>query len=577
LAFNGFIRNGITTTPPGINFWGDVEVDWNQSNCAAATLDTVRYSGGPYHTAGAGWDTTLSAAPVFSAASGELRNGDHCYRMIADRADFIEEGLNEGNNGAPWTPFTITGLPECADGIDNADPEDTLADYPSDPGCSSDSDDDETNIGGPVVTSFTATPNPVAANNDYVLNVSATGASSCLIEKQPVGSSSWHTLAGGSGCYNLSSGSWSSAGQGYTMRATQEASLPGGGINLGVGTNKYRATCYAGPGACVGAASTPSTFDFVINAGGPTMPDLVSAGFTIGPEPYTVGGNIALAGRVRNDGLTTFPNRFNNDFTYRWGTTGAWLSFPGNVDRIAPLNTGEEAVDDAVFVPAVAGTNLYFQHCVDSSREITESNETANCEEIGPFTVNSSGPAPTITRFEICDNDGVSNCALTRTVATGTPLKVVWNANDATRCDMSRGADFTTSGNTSGTDSITASAIPVTTTDYQMICSGPGGITSSPVASVTTHGIRPILSASRTVVKRGESITLSWDTNNGNETLCGITGGGLTGYNPLPAGGDVERGTTGDIVINGRTTFRLTCGALSDVKTIDIIGDGGET
>lgn len=536
------VRN--TTATSIATLFGDAYYyQWNSTSSAGWT----HWGGVVYNHAGLGAfatarDSDSSLIPVGGPGTLYVR---HCADILSAVPDPTADDCS--------APISITSIPGVWDGSSCV---------PS----------------GPVVTSFTATPNPVAANNDYVLNVSATGASSCLIEKQQVGSSAWHTLAGGSGCYTLSSGSWSSTGQGYTMRATQEASLPGGGINLGVGTNKYRATCYAGPGACVGAASTPSTFDFVINAGGPTAPDLISAGLSIATGPYTVGGNIALGGRVRNIGLTTFPLRFNNNFTYRWGTTGAWLSFPGNVDRIPPLNTGEDAVDDAVFVPAVAGTNLYFQHCVDSDNEINEgANETPNCEEIGPFTVNSSGPAPTITRFEICDNDGVSNCALTRTVATGTPLKVVWNANDATRCDMSRGADFTTSGNTSGTDSITASAIPVTTTDYQMICSGPGGITSSPVASVTTHGIRPILSASRTVVKRGETITLSWDTNNGNETLCGITGGGLTGYNPLPAGGDVERGTTGDIVINGRTTFRLTCGALSDVKTIDIIGDGGET
>ncbi|MBI2056410.1 MAG: hypothetical protein HYT37_03435, partial [Candidatus Sungbacteria bacterium] len=35
--------------------------------------------------------------------------------------------------------------PECRDGIDNADTEDTLSDFPSDPGCSSPNDNDERN------------------------------------------------------------------------------------------------------------------------------------------------------------------------------------------------------------------------------------------------------------------------------------------------------------------------------------------------------------------------------------------------------------------------------------------------
>lgn len=40
--------------------------------------------------------------------------------------------------------------PQCSDGIDNADPEDTLVDYPADLGCTSAADDDETNTTGPT-------------------------------------------------------------------------------------------------------------------------------------------------------------------------------------------------------------------------------------------------------------------------------------------------------------------------------------------------------------------------------------------------------------------------------------------
>jgi len=63
-------------------------------------------------------------------------------------------GTQSLNSGSTIT-FTLTysaappgGNPECSDGIDNADPEDTIADYPNDPGCTDANDDDETDVGG---------------------------------------------------------------------------------------------------------------------------------------------------------------------------------------------------------------------------------------------------------------------------------------------------------------------------------------------------------------------------------------------------------------------------------------------
>lgn len=52
-----------------------------------------------------------------------------------------------------WGPGTDLCVaapgPECSNGVDDADPEDLTADYPWDPGCSSPTDDDETDEGAP--------------------------------------------------------------------------------------------------------------------------------------------------------------------------------------------------------------------------------------------------------------------------------------------------------------------------------------------------------------------------------------------------------------------------------------------
>ena len=57
---------------------------------------------------------------------------------------------------------TSTGTTQCNDGIDNNDPEDTLADYPNDPGCSSASDNDESNAAQQCLLSLPGTNDKVS-------------------------------------------------------------------------------------------------------------------------------------------------------------------------------------------------------------------------------------------------------------------------------------------------------------------------------------------------------------------------------------------------------------------------------
>jgi hypothetical protein len=88
----------------------------------------------------------------------------------------------------------------------------------------------------------------------------------------------------------------------------------------------------------------------------------------------------------------------------------------------------------------------------------------------------------------------------------------------------------------------------------------------------------PVLTPSLRTVQVGTPITFTWDTNNGNETLCSLTGGGISITN-LPGGTppDPEGGTTANITIQGRTTFTLTCGAQVDVETIDVVPQSFES
>ncbi len=154
-----------------------------------------------------------------------------------------------------------------------------------------------------------------------------------------------------------------------------------------------------------------------------------------------------------------------------------------------------------------------------------------------------------------------------------------WTSLNTDNCAQQSGpSDFATGGATSGTDLITANAASNDISTYTIICSqgGSGATSRTANVTVTTMPLAPVLIASRSTVSPGDSITLSWDTNNGSEASCTFSGGGLTSATLTNGTGDAETGSI-DIAITGRTTFRLTCGAQTDVKTVEIIPIGWES
>jgi hypothetical protein len=88
----------------------------------------------------------------------------------------------------------------------------------------------------------------------------------------------------------------------------------------------------------------------------------------------------------------------------------------------------------------------------------------------------------------------------------------------------------------------------------------------------------PTLTTNALIVRQGTTVTLNWDTNNGNETLCRLTGGTVN-LTQLPAGGNTDP-ETGSVTttVNARTTYTLDCGSSGRTSlTIDIIPSGTET
>ncbi len=121
--------------------------------------------------------TSPATSTVLALTSGTMKGGTKAITGLTSGGTYSFK-LQEKHGGDIFeqilTNIVIT-LPQCNDGVDNADPEDTLVDM-ADPGCSSATDNDESNV---VV--------PPPANNTLTVVKAGTGASSGTVTSAPAG------------------------------------------------------------------------------------------------------------------------------------------------------------------------------------------------------------------------------------------------------------------------------------------------------------------------------------------------------------------------------------------------------
>jgi hypothetical protein len=188
---------------------------------------------------------------------------------------------------------------------------------------------------------------------------------------------------------------------------------------------------------------------------------------------------------------------------------------------------------------------------------------------------------PLITSFQICD-PGMMSCVSsgTKTVNAGAPIDVYWNSANTTNCVAMSGPGFNTNGSTSGVDSANANAFPSQSDAYTLMCRNDTGVSVNNTITVATNP-GPILSVSSRVIAVDSNVSLLWETKNGNEALCTLTGGELIN-NPLdPTNtdvpiGDVEKGSI-TVSVKGRTTYVLTCPNGVDTAMVEIMPVGFES
>ena len=208
---------------------------------------------------------------------------------------------------------------------------------------------------------------------------------------------------------------------------------------------------------------------------------------------------------------------------------------------------------------------------------------------IGTDADSIQAPAPLITQFQVCDAGGVSGCVDSsstdqKIVAPNTPLSVKWNSNNSDTCTGFGNASFSTDDFPSGEDmSVNATSLQNETETFRLYCVKGSDILNGDEETIDVVTTQVILSATPRTVNAGSDATLSWDTGVVvAEATCTIRGGIYPTATNTPfvaddvEGDDIHKGSI-NVTINARTTYTMTCGALTDTETIDIVPRGTET
>jgi hypothetical protein len=456
-------------------------------------------------------------------------------------------------------------LPQCSNlGDDDGD---TRIDA-ADPGCHSDgnpanaasyvaSDNDETDgaVGLPdlVITNFnitTSAPYPVNGTINFTgqaSNAGADGPSTVFSNNftyQLNGTGGWQPIASlphGGGQPLLSGTVFNDAA---SYRPTQNGILR---IQYCVDSNPAAGVINEGPTGeannCV--TSGPLTIGTGIPTGGPQC----SNGSDDGDPEDTL---IDMA----DPGCTDATDDDESDGGPSNSCTGVQ---PANTSAIC-------AGDDTGVSGSVLRTAVSYNGCTAA----------AKCEypcAVGYVKSGNACVPANITTFEVCDANGTSNCVSsggTKNVDAGTTLLVRWSASNATRCDAVSGTQFSTGGAVNGTDPATAPATANVNELYTIACGNGGQVSDTETVTIHTNPAGPTLTVNPRVVRARDTdddrkVTVTWDTNNGNEALCTLVQTG-SATNLLIPGGDPEQGSYLSQPINSRTTFTLTCQGLPPVS-----------
>ncbi len=244
-----------------------------------------------------------------------------------------------------------------------------------------------------------------------------------------------------------------------------------------------------------------------------------------------------LSGWLRACGAFANKNACSGALDARSGGWDGWISLSGTTTSGSAYGVTQTVTTTGTSTRQYEWTG--FAWGSDTVGAISMSgNATGNF----PYSVTINAPVAPVS---------VTLSADKTSVVLGESVTLTWLSMGATSCTSS---GFATGGLLSGNTDVT----PTANTTYSITCTGPGGTssaTSTPATTVTATSsvvitIAPptvTLTASKNVIDVGETVTLTWVSENATScTSSGFTTGGLLSGNT-------------DVTPSSRTTYSITC------------------
>ena len=172
-------------------------------------------------------------------------------------------------------------------------------------------------------------------------------------------------------------------------------------------------------------------------------------------------------------------------------------------------------------------------------------------------TVRDNAP-PSVTLEVQNTTDGGSWSGSDLTIDAGDETSLRWDSTYATSCS---GENFSTGGSADGTQTDVTEPVLGETTQYTVQCSGGGG-TAYDWLSVSATGVGPDISCTPSVVRSGNSVTCSWNTNDALPENCSVSGPGIN-VSPLTS-------ATGNqtVTLSNESIFTIDCGVSGNAEII---------
>ena len=452
----------------------------------------------------------------------------------------------------------------------------------------------------PQILSFTATPGSVAKGSSVVLDWVATSSANCLATSTPY-NAAWtgpkSNINGSQEILNLTTDT--------QFRLTCTSPTGGGGF----GGNAVRQVL-------VGTYEPPPAITITAEQNPITPLDSTGIQWTVtGADTCTAqDGDASWTGaKDPVSGSTTVSPDVSTLFTLSCTGPGGTASQEVTLTVVTSAPIIAASVLDNLIIEGPESTTLYWDILGASSCDATSNpndgawdaltSEELTSSEGGsivvspdvttvyaidctgpwgntsfPFTVEVLKKA-NITDFQICttgegavcvDIGGNPTSENSRfTINPGVPLEITWAADSdtATFCTAISGSGHSLNGEISGDRSLNALALPGQTYEYTIACGTAGILTNQADIYIETNPVSPdIWISPRVLPPGGGDLTVNWDTNNGDQSVCSINGGGLDN-GLLVAGTDLGSET---LRVEARTTFTITCGAETDSVTVEL-------